>query len=548
MMEFGKEIVMRFARPRIFSLPVGATFVILASQSWAQTPATNEARPSSPPAPPTVETAAPAGNALAQDGKPLAGWYGGNFYMRDAADDFRLYVQGRGQVDQYNYFGPGVPDTTLKSNILLRRIRPELSGEILKHWQFTLAGDWGQTGTDNAKGTTESSAAGLGKTPTADTARYASAQTNSIKGAPTDMFVNFRADPAFNVMVGQYNAPFTMENMTSDKYGSFMERSLTVRAFGIPTNKEIGAMAWGEAKDRVVTYYAGVFAGDGINRPNVDNCADAIGRVVLRPLAKRAGPLRDLQVGASGRYGMRSSSFVSYDYPEMKTGSGFAFWQPFYQGSTPTFAAGTGGWAHVVPSGAQAAVAGEIRIPVSDFDVTSEVVYVKNNTREAAEGAPQTTLRRGDMHGVSYYVELGFWPMGNRDINGVPGVMKPTHVDFSKPPSSPKQAIQLLVKWEQLNASYSSSSRAGTPDAKAIDGDIKVYAFSLGANYWATKHLRLSANYAYNWFPDSAPSGAQTSAQRAVAPGNTLAPGVNDGARSGAHDLHELMFRVGVAF
>jgi hypothetical protein len=339
-----------------------------------------------------------------------------------------------------------------------------------------------------------------------------------------------------------------MENRTSDKYIPFMERSITVRAFGIPTNKEIGAMAWGEVADRILSYTVGVFEGDGQNRPNVDNRADVMGRVVVRPLAQSGGVLKDLQIGASGRYGVRDNNYVFYDYPQMTTQSGFAFWKTTYTGSTPTFSGSSGGPVHVLPSAAQTGVAGEIRIPVSDFDVTSEVVYVKNGTREAPEGAPQSTLRRGDLHGVSYYVELGYWPLGNRDINGIPGVMKPTHLDFSKPPSSPKQALQLLVKLEQLSATYESSSRSGTPDAKTIDGDIKVTAFSLGANYWATKHLRLSANYAYNWFPDSAPSGAQTAAQRAIAPANALPKGFNDDARSNAHDLHELMFRLGVAF
>jgi phosphate-selective porin len=595
---FGKEITMRFARRLSLGTSAAAAFVVVSSHAWAQAPAATEAQPSAPvaPVPPAAATppadakpvpaeAAPAAaapapaptpaaaatsplpaappqpvapapeptppptnEALAADGKPLAGWYGGMFYMRDAADDFRLYVQGRAQVDMYNYFGPGVADTTLKSNVLLRRIRPELAGEILGRWQFMLAGDWGQTGMDNAKGTNETSAAKLGTAPTADTARFASAQTTAVKGAPTDVFINFRAVPEFNLMAGQYNAPFMMENMTSDKYGSFMERSLAVRAFGIPTNKEIGLTAWGEVADRMLTYYAGVFAGDGMNRPNVDNRADVMGRVFVRPLSRGTSVLKDLQVGASGRAGGRDNNYVSYDYPQMTTESGYAFWTPTYQGSAPTFTGGTNGWVHVIPSGAQMAVAGEIRLPVADFDVTSEVVYLKNRTREAAEGAPQTTLRAGDMHGVSYYVELGYWPLGNRDINGIPGTMKPAHIDFKKAPSSPKQALQLLVKWEQLSATYSGASRVGTPDAKGIDGDIKVNAFSLGANYWATKHLRLSANYVVNMFPDSAPSGAQTAAQRAVAPGNTLAKGINDSARNDAQVLHELMFRVGVAF
>jgi hypothetical protein len=116
--------------------------------------------------------------------------------------------------------------------------------------------------------------------------------------------------------------------------------------------------------------------------------------------------------------------------------------------------------------------------------------------------------------------------------------------------------VQLLLKWEQLNTKYSSATRAGTLDPMAnIDGDIKVNAFSFGANYWASKHVRLTVNYVLNMFPGSAPTKAtatggpvQDSSQRAIAPGNTLDVGVNDEARDNAHLLHELLARVAVAF
>jgi hypothetical protein len=56
-------------------------------------------------------------------------------------------------------------------------------------------------------------------------------------------------------------------------------------------------------------------------------------------------------------------------------------------------------------------------------------------------------------------------------------------------------------------------------------------------------------------FPGSAPAsvtkstngGAWTSSERAQAPGNTLAQGVNDDARDNAHILHEIIFRFAVA-
>ena len=37
-------------------------------------------------------------------------------------------------------------------------------------------------------------------------------------------------------------------------------------------------------------------------------------------------------------------------------------------------------------------------------------------------------------------------------------------------------------------------------------------AFSLGANYWFSKHIRFSANYVVNMFPKSEPGGVNDDA------------------------------------
>jgi len=449
-----------------------------------------------------------------------AGSHGGVFYLRNKDDDFRLHVQGRAHIDMFNYFGPGVSETaSLKSTVGLRRVRPELTGEFLQgKWQWMLAGDWGNGSPSTAAG-----------------------QTVAIKAAPTDVFLNFHPDGLFNVQIGQYDAPFTMENRTSDKVIPFMERSLAVRALGIPTNKEIGAMVWGETKDKLVFYSLGVFNGEGQNRPNVDNRADMFGRVFARPLVSSGGVLKDLQIGASGHYGVRDTHFVSYDYPGMTTQGNFTFFGSTYTSSK--------GLAHIIPAGTQMAFAGEVRLPVDMFDFSGEFVWVKNETREAIDGFTANNSERfGALKGYAYYAQLAVWPMGGREILGNPGYQNPTHVDLKKPDKPPTTALQLLVKWEQLRVKYDSSSRAGTPDTQNVDGDIKVNAFSLGVNYWATKHVRLTANYVLNMFPGSLPTSSWTADQRARAPGNTLAKGINDDARDNAHVLHELLFRCAVGF
>jgi hypothetical protein len=293
--------------------------------------------------------------------------------------------------------------------------------------------------------------------------------------------------------------------------------------------------------------------GDGQNRPNVDSRFDVFGRVFAHPLVlvdgvKKDDPLKDMQIGGSFHYGSRDKDFVYYDYPGISTQGQYTFWAPTYTGAN--------GATHIIPSGDQLGFAGELRVPISRFDVTGELVYIKNNTREALEGLQATNSERfGDIHGVAYYAMLGFWAFGKRDINGVPGYGNPPRLDWSKSdPVIPDQALQLLAKFEQVSLTYSSASRTGVVDAKNIDGDIKANAIELGANFWATKHVRLSLNYVYNWFPDSAPTSAtapggpvQSSTNRALAPGNTLAKGIDDRARDNAQDLHEILARFAIA-
>lgn len=482
---------------------------------------------------------------LSHDHYPLAGYHNGLFFLRDHHDNYHLYIQGRLQLDFYGYGGRGVPYTSLKPTLFIRRVRPEVSGELLGHWRFMIAGDFGATAIDNPRGTNETSAAPPQTAPTASNGRYSAAETTRFQAAPTDAFINYRNHSVFNIMVGQMDTPFTMENRTSDKYIPFAERSLAVRAVGIPSNKEIGAMFWGETEDRLVYYSIGPYMGDGMNRPNVDSRFDGYGRVFVHPLARASLPqsaaIRDFQLGVSGHYGSRDHHWVNYDYAPMSTQAAWAFWTPTYTGSS--------GVQHVIPSGDQRAFASEIRIPTRHVDLTSEFVYIKNDTREALEGFQATTTERsGDIHGISYYVMAGWWPFGNRDIQGTPGYGNPPRLDYSKTdPVIAPTALQLLARWEQVSLAYRSASRSGQADAKNMDGRILVDAVSFGANYWASRHVRISLDYLFYEFPHSAPTSNWSESNRAQAPGNTLATGVDNSARTGSHSLNEIVARFAIA-
>ena len=102
------------------------------------------------------------------------------------------------------------------------------------------------------------------------------------------------------VQAGQFDAPFTLENRTSDAYTMFIERAMVARSLGVPRNKEVGAMVHGLLWDGVVYYSGGVFNGNGPGFRNVDNQPDAIGRIALAPLAGREGILRRPDGGRIG--------------------------------------------------------------------------------------------------------------------------------------------------------------------------------------------------------------------------------------------------------
>ena len=89
--------------------------------------------------------------------------------------------------------------------------------------------------------------------------------------------------------VGQWKAPFGLENLTPDTLIYTIERSLPTGA--IVPERQIGAMVWGKPlataapdyKD-FVTYYAGAFNGNGRNFNNNDNNEFMyVGRLELQP-------------------------------------------------------------------------------------------------------------------------------------------------------------------------------------------------------------------------------------------------------------------------
>lgn len=139
---------------RTLRFTIGTTLVTslcVIGKSFAQPPPPEAATEPAPPV--AVEAPAPAPSeslppvateAPPPPDHPLAGYRGGGFFLRDEKDLFILYPALDLQIDHYNYFGPGVGDTSLKSTFAFRRARLAFAGEVLKHWSFRLELEMGK--------------------------------------------------------------------------------------------------------------------------------------------------------------------------------------------------------------------------------------------------------------------------------------------------------------------------------------------------------------------------------------------------------------------
>jgi hypothetical protein len=316
------------------------------------------------------------------------------------------------------------------------------------------------------------------------------------------------------LQVGQYDAPFTLENRTSDKYFDFMERSITVRAFGIPDNKEMGAMLHGYNDNRNFYYSLGVFNGDGQNFKNVDRAFDLMGRAWIAPFSFTGdGPLHDVEIGGSFWTGDRTNTLA----PASQTTQGGFTFLSFSQFNT-TYTTTAGSTANTPMQlrqvGRLNAAAGEINAPIDHkYGVRAEVVWRHSplSQETIASNGVGTIIRAADLKGYSAYGEAWVWLMGNDRIIGDQQGLEP-FTRWKKFGVRPiEDGLMVAFRYEHLDESVTGFSlTSGTsisPDASAY-GKTVVDSAQLGVNYWHSKRFRATFNGVLNHFgQDTGASG-----------------------------------------
>jgi len=362
-------------------------------------------------------------------------FYDGKSYVEKAVveeEKLPVYVQQRGPelklvlggFIQMNFedgdvsaFEGRFGQTALKDRFRLRRARINLTGDFAENFDFKVEGDF-----ENSDG--------LNSSRTAFEA--------------TDIFVNWHQFAEANVKAGQWKAPFGLEQLTPDQYLIIIERSLPTGA--ITPERQIGVQLWGkpfaniwpDGKD-LLTYYAGIFNGNGRNTTNNDNNNFMYVGRLESTLFK-------------GFFGKDSSLKLGADVLNSRDDAGTNISQTLNllvnaDGSLSPF---------VLPTADErTAWSVDAWLKLGPFDLIGEYLeeYVNGRTVNGVPGMPDFTTN-------GYYITAAYYLI-------------------------PKK-LQAAVQWQDLN-----------PGQKGSDG---IHSITGGLNYYIHgDDLKLMVNYIHTW-------------------------------------------------
>lgn len=167
-------------------------------------------------------------------------------------DTFRLGLSNRVQfrfTDQFPDDKVQIPGTAQPGDAIgsfrIRRAKSQLAGHFWKP-EITFELQIGWAGSDSTGG-------------------------SSTFSGIEDAMLNWDASRkgTFQIRAGQYKVPFGRQEMTSSEKQQFVERSILSGEF--TRSRDVGVSVWGRAAEGKLEYWAGVFNGNGRNKPINDN-------------------------------------------------------------------------------------------------------------------------------------------------------------------------------------------------------------------------------------------------------------------------------------
>jgi phosphate-selective porin OprO/OprP len=389
------------------------------------------------------------------------------FGFSSADSNFVATIHGLIQVDSRTF----AHDDNVQGNdsILLRRVRPIISGTVFHDFDFLFVPEFGN-GTPGAA---------------------SAATTPSIY----DAYVNYRYSPAIQVQAGKFKGPIGLEYLQADTYTFFNERSI---ATDLIPGRDLGFELHGDLFGGVVNYAAGIFNGVGDGQKNTSNIGfqnnrEFNGRLFVQPFKTTSiTALQNLGVGVGGSWG-DSSITNTLGLPNTTGGS-----QPgFYTDGQQQFFAYTNG---VVAANTHWRLSPQASYYYGPFGLLAEYVISDQDVRNGTHSA--------DLQNTAWEISGG-WVLTGEDATYT-GVT-PRH------PFDPRNghwgALQVVGRYSELDVDKSAFPLFANPAVSASSAQ----EWSVGLNWYLNRNIRVNASYARTTFTGG---GAGTGASALSAPGS----------------------------
>jgi phosphate-selective porin OprO/OprP len=389
----------------------------------------------------------------------VAGWSNG-FYIQSPDQQFVAYLTGQVQMDS-RWFANSADRTDI-DEFLLRRARFGMEAIAFDYYEFRILADFSGSNLN---------APAAPSTP-----------TPSI----VDAYGNVHYFDAVQFLAGRYKQPFSYEQLISDRYTVFLERSLMDQ---LTPQRDIGVMLWGQnIFDRRFDWFVSVSNGEINGNFDANNNKDVAARAVVRPFAPNEGILQYLGLGVSYTFGDQRQTPVqvspSASFPQvLRTPLGV----PWLTFNTTTTA-----------NGARQRLSPEIVYFCGPFGIVSQYFLQDQQMSPTATGVGGT--RQIPVTFSGYYVMATAFLTGERREGYSRGVNPVRNFDLRSPIAHPG-AWELAARVSYLHVSDNIFRTGALNNLAAATGNADgCTEMTLGINWYLNRVALMRFNWERDWF------------------------------------------------
>jgi phosphate-selective porin OprO/OprP len=389
----------------------------------------------------------------------VAGW-GNGFFIQSPDQKFVANFTGQVQTDSRWFLNAN--DKTDIDEFILRRARIGLEAIMFDYYEFRFLSDFSGSNLN------------------------APAPPSTPTPSIVDAYGNIHYFDEAQFLGGRFKQPFSYEQLITDRYTPFLERSLIDQ---LVPQRDIGLMIHGQnLLEGCFEYYLAV--SDGQINGNFDstNNKDFVGRVVVHPFAPYEDSyLRYLTLGLSSTFGeVRQTPLQvspSNSFPQvLRTPLGVP-WLTFNSASTA--------------NGDRTRFSPEVQYFVGPFAIASQYYIHNQEVSPAASGLAGTRQINVFFHG--YYVMTTLLLTGEERTGFSRGANPRRPFDLRNPFANPGM-WELSARVSQLHASdnifLAGTSNLASPTTNA-NGCTEM---TLGFNWYLNRGMLMRFNWERAWF------------------------------------------------